>query len=126
MPNLDFSDILVDPDLCDTFAVKRRTDVIGANGRNSQTVTNFTNLVGSVTPEEGAMTRADDSEMTARVINVICMFRLRASSDGVQPDIVVWDGVDFTVKDVKGYHRFGAGFVVAKAESMNASDPPLV
>jgi hypothetical protein len=127
VPDLDFSDILVDPDLADVFNVKRRVDVVSpTSGLSTTTQTLVNNLVGVVAPEDkGSNTRRDDSQMTSRTITVITKFRLRAASDNVQPDVVVYDGVDFTVKSVQGWHRFGAGFILAVAESMNASDPPF-
>lgn len=124
MPGLDVTELLSDPDLCDVFDVYRRTETVGSNGRSTTTEAVTAGVVGVVTPgDSGDLLRKDDSQMTSRIITISTTFRLRASGDGFQPDVVLYDGVRFTVKAVKLWNRFGAGYIKAAATSMNAADP---
>lgn len=127
MPDLDVTEILSDPDLADIFDVIRRSEVIGANGRPTLGSVKTEGVVGVVTPgDSGKLTRADDSAMSSNLITISTSFRLRAAGLGFQPDLVVYDGIQYTVTAVKRWQRFGAGWVKALAESENASDHPPV
>ena len=125
MPNLDFSDIIDDPDLGDFFSVIRRTEVVSAaTGRSGLTSVQTDNLWGVVTPGDPSNNeRGDASQMTSRNLSIVTQFRLVGANASDQPDVVLYDGVYFTVKSVQGYNRFGDGFVKASLESMNAYDP---
>lgn len=126
MPTLDFTDVLVSPEFTSKFSAIRRTDVVDqATGRSAVTETRVDNLLGVVVYGDGSNNRRDDAQATDRRITVITRFRLRAASEGVQPDVVLYDGVRFTVTSLEPWHRFGSGFVKANAESMNASDPVI-
>jgi hypothetical protein len=126
MPLLDVTEILDDDDFSDTFSVIRRTESVNSStGRSAVTTVQTDNLVGVLTFEGGDLDRQDTAQMTTRLLNIITTFRLRGSNTANQPDIVIYDGVQFTVKSVEGWHKFGDGFVSATAESMNASDPPF-
>ena len=127
MPDLDVTEILSDPDLADLFDVIRRTEVVGATGRSTLTEVTTVGVAGVVTPgDPGNLLRKDDSQMTSRVISISTTYRLRASGEGFQPDILLYDGVRYTVKATQLWTRFGAGFVNAVATSMNAADPAPV
>ena len=125
MADLDFSDVLVDSDLADTFDVHRRLEVVGTDGR--ATITEqppVLGVLGIVVPgDPGNLLRKDDSQMTSRVITITTAFRLRASGATFQPDVVLYDGVRFTVKATKLWNRLGSGFIKAAAASENAYDP---
>ena len=127
MPTLDFSDVLASPEFQSEFSVKRRIDSIDeATGRSTITSQQTDGVLGVVVYGNGDNTRRDDAQATDRRITVITRFRLRAAGAAVQPDVVVYDGVDFTVTGVEPWHRFGSGFVKASAESMQAADPTIV
>lgn len=127
MPNLDVSEIINDPDFADTVTVTRRAeDVDEASGLSVITSTVFPGVVGVVTmasPDD--LVRLEVSQMTARCISFITQFRLRGSAQGFQPDVITWDGTDYTVIALDPYHRFGTGFVECFALSMNASSAPV-
>lgn len=124
MPYLDVTEVLYDPDLGDVFDVIRRVETVGNDGRPTLVESTVADQCGIVTPgDTGKLLRKDDSQMTSRVISISTVFRLRASGDGFQPDIVLYDGVRFTVQAVQLFTRFGAGFVNAVATSSNAFDP---
>lgn len=122
--NLDFSDLIEDADLGDSFSVIRRTDTVAANGRSVLTEQTISDLWGVVTfSGEGKNTRKEESQTTDNEIKVTTKFRLRAAAEGVQPDIVLYDGIRYTVTSVRRWTRLGTGFVKATAVSSNASDP---
>ena len=132
MALLDFSDIILDPDLNDTFSVIRQTEVVGDNGRAVITeAAPVDNVIGVVTVgDPGNLLRAEDYSTTDNVITISTMYRLRATAHidagdvFVQPDIVVWNGARYTVKALKNWNRLGAGFVKAVAVSSRAADAP--
>lgn len=126
MADLDVTEVLEDPDFSDVFTVLRRKDVVSAKGRSTMSTTKIRNVVGVVTPQDPSdNARKDDSQMTARNIEIVTRFRLRAAADGVQPDQVqlTGDPVIYTVKSTKLWTRFGPGFIKAQLTSMNAADP---
>lgn len=128
MALLDFADVVTDPDLASGFSVIQRAEVVNvANGRSTTTPTQIDNLVGIITNgAPGTNGRAAEAQMSSRVIGVITQFRLRASSDGVQPDVVLHLGSRFTVKQVDPWTHFGSGFVAATCELEEANSPPVV
>lgn len=124
MADLDLSEILSDPDLTSTFSVIRRTETVDpSTGRAAFTEVQTDGIVGVVTVgDPGGLLRKDDSQMTDNVITVSTIYRLRASSTGVQADVILFGGIRFTVKALKRWTMLGAGFVKAVAASENASD----
>jgi hypothetical protein len=124
MSTLDFSDILFDEELGTTFDVIRRNEVVSEQGRSVVDERTYNGIKGVIVPgDPGNIMRKDDSQMTGNVITVSTVFRLRPAGWGFQPDIVVHEGVRFTVKALKRWTNMGSGFVKAVAESQNAADP---
>ncbi len=122
---LDFTDVIEDEDLSTTFDVIRRTDTVGDNGRSTMATQRFNGIVGIVVPgDPGKLLRTPEAGITQRAVTITTLFRLRAISDGVQPDQVVFEGVVHTVTAVKAWTSMGDGFVKAVALSENAADPP--
>lgn len=126
MPQLDVSFVVSDPMLADSFSVTRRTDVVDDKGRTTPTpIEIFDNLVGVITQQDPAdLMRRDDGQMVPRMIFVASRFIFRGASVGYQPDIITWNGSDYTVKHVMNYSRFGNGINEVVAESMVAMDNP--
>lgn len=126
MANLDISELFDDPDFASSFDVKRRQEVVGTNGRATTTDTLHEGITGSVWPSEPSnQQRTEDYETSFRVIEIATSFRLRAASTGFKADIVIWEGIEYTVKAVKNFTRYGSGFVHATAESVASTDAPL-
>ncbi len=125
MPRLDFTDIIEDPDLADNFDVARRSEVVDdQTGRSLLSETIIRNQVGSVVPgDPHDLVRTPEGQMTGNCISVISRFRFRASGNGYQPDMILYNGVRFTVKALKRWDRYGAGFLLVVAESEHAADP---
>lgn len=125
---LDISEILLDPDVAGTrFSVIRRTEVVSeVDGRATYVETPTNDIVGSVVPgDSGKLLRKEDGQMTDNVITVTTRFRLRAASEGIAPDIILFDGIRYTVTALKRWGQAGTGFVRAACVSQNAFDKPL-
>lgn len=126
MPDLDVSFMTMDPMLADTFTVTRRLDSVDAHGRTTPTTQQvFAGLLGVITQQDPSdLMRRDDGQMMPRLIFVASTFAFRGVSTGYQPDVIAWNGSNYTVKQVYPYSRFGAGMYEAVAESMVAVDSP--
>lgn len=126
MPDLDVSFVVNDPMLADVFAVTRRTDVVDAFGRTNPVVDAvFPDLVGVITQQDPAdLMRRDDGQMVPRKIFVASSFIFRGASVGYQPDVITWNGTEYTVTHVMNYSRFGNGLTEVVAESTVAMDSP--
>lgn len=126
MALLDFTDLLGDEDLSSTFSVIRCTETPIGHGRAAITEVVTNNVVGIVTVgDPGGLLRAEDYSTTDNVITVSTAFLLRATAEGVQPDIILFDGIRYTIKALKRWGHIGQGFVKAVAVSSQAQDPPL-
>lgn len=120
---MDMSELLGDVDFCDTFDVIRRPAVNNNFGENVVTPSTIKGVVGVVCATgHNDLNRTPDMQFTPRVFNVVTNFQLRAMWPGGQPDIVVWNGDQYVVRSIRPYPRFGAGFVQAAIESMDAVD----
>ena len=127
MPTLDFSDVILSPELNDRFSVIRRTETVSdLTGRGTITEAQTDNLIGIVTFGAGGNKRDEDAQNASRTLNVITKFRLREAAPSVQPDVILYDGQRFTITKVEPWHRTGSGFVVAQALLQAASVPPVV
>lgn len=117
MPYLDCSDILLDPDFCDsTLQCQRLSSTVNNQG---QTVTSSTliGFAGVVTSDRGELLdRGIVGEHAVGTISVITKFLLRDAVAGATADIVQWNGKQFTVVKVNDYSTFGRGFVEAICE----------
>lgn len=121
MPNLDVSDVLLDPDFFDTLVCTRNTQTVDDGGiaTNSPVDTPF---IGVVTSDSGdILERLAEGSRAKGSILVHTKFRLTESSDGLDADIVTWDGNRYTVANVNNYSRYGRGFVAAYCDLMPLS-----
>ncbi|CDG20688.1 conserved protein of unknown function [Xenorhabdus poinarii G6] len=117
MDLLDVTDILSDPDFCDTsLTVKRRAIRVDDDG--------FATTVDTVTPFSGVVTVDRSVEAQLRMsgqtvtgtILVITTERLIAGETGRAGDIVAYQNREYLVKSVDPYTAYGAGFVQAHCE----------
>lgn len=122
MALLDVSEVLTDPDFCDTFPVKRRSEVMGNNGRMSVDTKDMEGVGVVCVASPSDLRRLPEDQRTGRAISVVTQFRLRASAPDYQPDLVGWQGDFYVVSDIQPYTHFGAGFVQAICTSMSAQD----
>lgn len=125
MPRLDVNEVLLDPDLSDTFCVRRRAESFNEKGRTQVTEDTIPGITGVVTPMDPAkLDRRDDGQIADRAIRVSTPFALRTASTGFQPDVIVYDGTEYLVVKVKSLRRFGQGFYKAEAASFHITDNP--
>lgn len=126
MALLDVSNILLDPDFTDVFAVKRREEKIDNYGRVTTNDLILGGIVGVITSSSpNDLDRKTDYEAATRNISVVCRFRLRGETNGYQPDVVVWHGNNYVVRQIDVYPQFGSGFIQATCESMDRQDNAL-
>lgn len=125
MPLLDFSDIIVDPDFATTFSVIRVSETVGATGRAALAEAQTDNIVGIIVFDSKGVQPDETGKMGSRQIVCITQFRLREEAPGNQPDVVLYDGVRFTVNKVEPWTKFGAGFVKANCEAQKAGIPNI-
>ena len=125
MAQLDMSDVIEDIDLGDPFIVERMPERIDAHGRSApQTATLLPafGTVGAANPND--LERLSDLQRMTRNISIVTKLRLQGPSEGVQPDVVRWQGNRFVVHVVEPYTQDGAGFVQAIAGSISTLDTP--
>lgn len=124
MPDIDVSELLLDPDFVETIQLTRRAEVIGNNGRMTTSNT-VHNIIASVQPQsDQPMIRGPDQQNLPQLIAVITKFRVRPISPGYQPDLVLWNGTIFVVNKVYNWSHYGQGYVKAECSSMDHLDQP--
>jgi hypothetical protein len=123
MPSFDVSDILLDPEWMTTNLVcVRSTETVGANGIGVETIKNTT-FAGVVTSDQGdVLSRLEGSSRTAGNVLIHTRFVLRESHEGNAADMVIWNGVKYTVSKVNDYSSYGRGFVAATCDLLPMSD----
>lgn len=120
MPDLDVSDIILDPDFADTFSVTRRTQAVSQTGRAEITTTTF-DVIGVVT-----IGSLQDFQQTTDYVNsqktivVHCQQRLLDPVNGFSPDVVSYAGDQYVVKKSFNWSRYGSGFYAAECEQLTA------
>lgn len=124
MPSLDVNMVLTDPDLADTFDVRRCNEAVGGDGRVVQTFELVEGLVGVVKWDTGKTQRGSDGAISPESIDVYTPFSLRDASFGYQPDVVLWRGAEYKVMKTNPNRHFGEGFTIGKCVSTRAMDNP--
>mgnify|MGYP001548635201 CR=1 FL=1 len=128
-PLINVSAAITSPMLADQFAVIRRQQTVGTNGRASFITTNVPNLSGVVYPSsKNDLERFPNFQVTGKTITVITRFALRGESEvavtDYAPDIVQWHGDSFVVAALEDWSAFGPGFVFALCSSQDFKDVP--
>lgn len=119
MPFLDVSELLTDPDFCDTFTVTRQTQTVDNNGRNSVQLSTFEMVgvvtIGSIPP----FRQTEEAINSTKSITVHSQDRLLDPTNGYSPDIVTYLGDRYIVKKCANWSRFGAGFYTSDCEQQH-------
>lgn len=125
MPLLDVTEILIDPDLADTFSVIRTTTSTNSSGiASSGPARTYSNVVGVITWDDGTiLERAAEGVMIKGRITICTKFILTDGDQLYDADQIVWNGNTYTVSKVDSYSRFGPGFVCAYAD-LKPVNPP--
>lgn len=117
--DIDVTELLTDPDTGGAvFDVIRRLEVMGDDGQAVITEQIIFGQVGAIYPAgNNSLVREEAYTMGVNSIEVVTQFRLRMSGrDGpnkYQPDLVVWGGDRYIVKELNEFTQYGAGFVKA-------------
>lgn len=114
MPQLDVTDVVLDPEFVTLGLICKRNAVMtGNDGIAVQTQTTKT-FVGVVTNDRGdVLRRLAKGEHIEGSIVIHSRYPLRAGSAGYSADIVTWMGNDYTVTALADYSSYGRGFTVA-------------
>ena len=117
MPQLDVSDILLDPDFVDrTLVATRNTQTVGDNGLAANSSQAFP-FYGVVTNDKGdLLRRRAEGEHIEGSINIYTRFRLTNGKGDISADVVSWQGSSYTVSAVSDYSTYGRGFVSATCD----------
>jgi len=120
MPLLDVTEVLFDPDFCDTSLVcKRSEQTTDSDG--------FTTNAEQLFPFSGVVTvdrslearRMAAGQNIAGAIFIATTFRLTQGQPGLDADVVTYQGRDYRVTFADPYTAYGAGFIQAHCELMN-------
>lgn len=114
MPNLDVSDVLIDPDFMSKGIVCTRTAVtVGDNGRPQTTVTTHT-FNGVVTSNDGfKLDRKPDGTVIKGAINIHTRFALSEGNADYQANEIKWQSRDYIVSQTLPNTQYGRGFIKA-------------
>jgi len=120
MPFLDVTEVLLDPDFCDTSLVCHRqiqtTDAHNFPVNTPQDIP----FSGVVTVDRALEARRMEAGQTiGGAILIVTQFRLTQGQPGLDADVVTYQGRDYRVTYVDPYTAYGAGFVQAHCELMN-------
>jgi hypothetical protein len=125
-PFVDVSDILVDPDLADSFTVNRRNTSTDVHGRVVNVTQVINNVIGVVNAASGNdLERHPEIQLMGRHLSIVTRFRLTGPAQGVQPDIIQWQGDYYVVQALDPYPQYGVGFVQAIVGSIDSMDVAL-
>ncbi|EMB3082291.1 head-tail adaptor [Providencia rettgeri] len=119
MPLLDVSEILLDPDFVDMSLVcHRSTQVTDDDGFTKNSTQNLS-FAGVVTVDRSLEAkRMEAGQAIGGAILIVTQFRLTQGYQGVDADIVTYQGRKYRVTFVDPYTAYGAGFVQAHCELM--------
>lgn len=117
MPDLDVTDILFDPDFCDTtLTVTRSMQTVSRLGRAVATKETVP-FAGVVTVDKSLESRRMEAGSVVHgAILIVTTERLTQGQTGRDADIVTYQGRDYRVSFVDPYTAYGAGFVQAHCE----------
>ncbi|EAM5884960.1 head-tail adaptor [Salmonella enterica] len=118
MPFLDVSDVLLDPDFCDPSLVCLRQVQSLDEDNFATNTTQEIPFSGVVTVDRSLEAqRMIAGQNVAGAILIVTQFRLtRGNREGLDADIVPYEGYNYRVTKVDPYTRYGAGFVQAHCE----------
>lgn len=124
MPLLNVTSVLASPFFADRFQVRRRTAVVGPNGRNKNK-DDLSWQSGVVQPDgNNTQERNKEEAHGNKTISVITKFPLRDQVNGALPDVVIWRGDEYLVDAVDDLTNYGPGFVEATCISQDAQEAP--
>ena len=117
MPNLDVSDVLLDPDFMTMDLMCKRVAVsVGNKGRSNKSEQSF-QFSGVVTTNNSQnMDRREDGTLIKGAINIHTRTKLTAGDANNQADEITWKGKTYYVVQVLDNLHYGIGFNKAICE----------
>lgn len=114
MPGLDVTRVLSNPLFADTATITRTVVTVDYDtGRTIETPTTMPISV-VVTSDKGRnLQRNPEAAISEGSIIIHTTFTLTEGGNGVDADIIDWNGRKWTVVTVDDYSRYGAGFTCA-------------
>jgi hypothetical protein len=117
VPQLDVSDVLLDPDFIYTGIICKRTEVIVGNNGRPQETTISKPFNGVVTTNNGIkMDRRPDGTLIKGAINIHTQFILIPGDKKTKADEITWKGKTYIVAQVSDNSHYGQGFIKAICE----------
>lgn len=131
MPLLDVMTALTSPYIVDYFVVQRRQDFINSKGRSVPIVVQFNAVSGVVRPAgKNMLERSEEKQIQPKSIQISTTFLLRSASldpssgQAYQPDLIIWNGDNYIVKELRDSANYAAGFTKALCESTDLLPTP--
>ena len=114
MPFLDVSSVLADPMFADAATVSRTVVTVDEQTGRSVEAATQTAISVVVTSDKGRnLQRNPEAAISTGSILMHSTFRFTEGGEGLDADIVTWNGRRYTVVTVDDYSRYGAGFTCA-------------
>ncbi|MFT2253399.1 head-tail adaptor [Escherichia coli] len=117
MPSLDVTEVLTDPDFCDTSLVCHRHTQTFDDDNFPVNASQDIPFFGVVTVDLSLEARRMASGQNINgAILIVTQFRLTQGQPGYDADTVTYQGREYRVTFVDPYTAYGAGFVQAHCE----------
>lgn len=117
MPYLDVTDVLSDPDFCDTsLELTRQIQTVDDDGFVTRVVEKQRFAAVVTVDRSLEARRMEAGQVITGAILVITTERLTAGQTGRDADIVTYQGRNYRVTFADPYTAYGAGFVQAHCE----------
>ncbi len=118
MALIDVTDIVLDPDFQDSITIVRRVDSVNSYGENviTETSESVRAIVQPASPDD--LQRLPDSVRRRDAVTVYYSGILTADA---YPDVVVWGGDRYQVRDTEQFLNWGRGYTKAVCTLIEAS-----
>jgi hypothetical protein len=127
MVAFDLKDALLTPEFLDSFMVQRRSQAMNNYGRAQSLVLWTQPVLGVVTAASpNQLARLPEEQHQAKTIEIRTTFAIQGPSEGVSPDIIVWNNDNYIVQILDDWSNYGTGFVHVVCTSMDSVDAPPV
>jgi len=116
---INLSEVVTDPDLAQTFEVKRRVGGSFTKGRWTEgSLTSLPDYVGVIHPSKAndIITYLPEGVRQNASLTVYSSQELRLNSgldDGIESDVIVWQGELYEVQFSKKWEQYGYWFAMA-------------
>lgn len=127
MPQLDVTDILLDPDFADVIHVTRRPYTIDVNGRPVITP-QLLCPIGVITQGTPKGFEQQPDAQVGKAMITVHAFEFQfyevetGKASSFQPDLITYNGSIYTVTKVYNWSRYGKGFTACQAELYDVTE----